>query len=111
VSETVALGKLHWGQNRRKGQEQLCPVYAGLARPPTMLIPLEIETLPCHLACVIARQASPANVGPHGVDRACRRDAYVSHERRTSIAITSHVPLVAIDVRAGDSVEVGVALQ
>jgi hypothetical protein len=76
-----------------------------------MLSPLEIEPAPCHLAGIISRQTSSANVGPHGVDRACRRDAYLSHERRTAITTASYATLVAIDIRVGDSVEIGVAFR
>ena len=35
-------------------------------------------------------QAESENVRPHGVDRACRRDAYVSHKRCTAITAASH---------------------
>ena len=76
-----------------------------------MLIPSKIEAPPCYLACVISRQTSSANVRPHGVNRACRRDAYVSHKGSTAITAASHASQVAFDVRAGDSVEVTVAFQ
>jgi hypothetical protein len=76
-----------------------------------MLIPSKIEPQPCHFAEVISRQTGSANVRPRGVDRAFRRDAYLSHKRRTAITAASHAAWVAIDIRVGDSVEIGVAFQ
>ena len=73
------------------------------------LILLEIEVPPCHLAGIISRQTSSANVRPHSVDRACRGDAYLSHKRRTAVTAASHMSEVAIDIGRGDSVEIGVA--
>ena len=70
--------------------------------------PLKIEAPPCHFAGVISRQTSSANIGSHGVDRAGRRDAYVSHKRCTAIIAASHASMFAIDIRAGDSIEIGV---
>jgi hypothetical protein len=72
---------------------------------------LKIEAPPRHLAGVISRQTSSANVRPHGVDRARRGDAYVSHKRRTATTAASHASQVAIDIRMGDSVEIGAAFQ
>src|SRR5262249_10844689 len=72
---------------------------------------LETEAPPCHLAGVVSRQTSSANVRPHGVDRACRRDAYVSHKRCTAITAGSHASMLAIDIHAGDSIEIGVTFQ
>src|SRR5262249_50721791 len=77
----------------------------------TVLILLEIEAPSCHLAGVISRQTSSANIRPHGVDRACRRDAYVSHKRCTAITAVSHASMLAIDIHAGDSIEIGVTFQ
>ena len=72
---------------------------------------LETEAPACHLAGVVSRQTSPANVRPHGVDRACRRDAYASHKRCTAITAASHPSLLAIDIRVGNSIEIGVTFQ
>ena len=77
----------------------------------TVLIPLEIEVPSCHLAGVISRQTSSANVRSHGVDRACSRDAYVSHKRCTAITAASHASMLAIGILLGDSIEIGVAFQ
>ena len=68
----------------------------------------EIEVLSCHLAGLISRQTNFANVGPHIVDRACRRDADVSLKRRTAIAVTPHSSLIVIDVSTRDSPKIGV---
>ena len=73
--------------------------------------PLKIEAPPCHFAEVVSRQTSSANVRSHGVDRACRRDAYASHKRCTAIAAASHASMLAIDIHVGDSIEIGVAFQ
>ena len=73
--------------------------------------PLKIEAPPCHFAGVVSRQTSSANIRPYGVDRACRRDAYVSHKRCTAIPAASHASMFAIDIRAGDSIEIGVTFQ
>src|SRR6516225_5988090 len=51
--------------------------------------PLKIEAPPCHFAGVVSRQTSSANVRSYGVDRACRRDAYVSYKRCTAITAAS----------------------
>jgi hypothetical protein len=72
---------------------------------------LKIEAPPCHFAGVISRQTSSANIRSYGVDRACRRDAYVSHKRGTAIAVASHASIFAIGIHAGDSIEIGVTLQ
>jgi hypothetical protein len=72
---------------------------------------LETEAPACHLAGVVSRQTSPANVRPHGVDRACRRDAYASHKRCTAITAASHPSMLAIDIRVGNSIEIGVTFQ
>jgi len=81
-----------------------------LARPPDAN-PLKTEAPSCHFAGVISRQTSSANTRSYGVDRACRRDAYVSHKRCTAIAVASHASMLAIDIRAGDSIEIGVTFQ
>src|SRR5262249_50136930 len=75
------------------------------------LILLKIEAPPCRFAGIISRQTSSANLRPHGVDRACREDAYLSYKRRTTITAGTHASQVAIDIRVGDSVEIGVAFQ
>ena len=72
---------------------------------------LKIEAPPCHFAGVIARQTSSANIRSRSVDRACRRDAYVSHKRCTAITAASHASMFAIGIRAGDSIEIGVTFQ
>ena len=82
-----------------------------LAPSTTMLVPLKVEAPACHFAGVISRQTSSANVRSHGIDRACRRDAYVSHKRCTAITAASHASMFAIDIRAGDSIEIGVTFQ
>jgi hypothetical protein len=74
-------------------------------------MPLEIEASSRHLAGVISRQASSANVGPHGVDRACRRDADLPDERGTAIATALHASPLVIDIVAGDSCQIGVIFQ
>lgn len=76
-----------------------------------IMVRLEMEASSCHLACFVSRQTSPTDVGSYGVDRACRRDADVSHKCHTTIAITSHAPILAIDIRRGNPVEVGVAFR
>jgi hypothetical protein len=76
-----------------------------------MLTPSEIEAPPCHLARLISRQASFANVRPHGVDRTRGRDADLSHKGCTAIAAAPHMSLPVIDISAGDSIEIGVIFQ
>jgi hypothetical protein len=73
--------------------------------------PSKVEPPPRNFAGVISRQTSSANVRPHSVDRARRRDADLSHKRRTAITTASHATYVAIDIGVGDSVEIGVAFQ
>ena len=73
--------------------------------------PLKIEAPPCHFAGVISKQTSPANIRSYGVDRACRRDAYVTHKRCTAITAASHASMIAIGIRAGDSIEINVTFQ
>jgi hypothetical protein len=73
--------------------------------------PLKIEAPPRHFAGVVSRQTSSANVRPRGVDRACRRDAYASHKRCTAITAASHASMLAIDIRVGDSIEIGTTFQ
>jgi hypothetical protein len=73
--------------------------------------PLKIEAPPCHFAGVISGQTSSANIRSYGVDRACRRDAYVSHKRCTAITVASHASMFAIGIRAGDLIEIGVTFQ
>ena len=79
-----------------------------LVRPPDCANPLEIEAPPCHFAGVVSGQTSSANIRSYSVDRACRRDAYVSHKRCTAITAASHASMFAIDIRAGDSIEIGI---
>jgi len=73
--------------------------------------PLKIEAPPCHFAGVVPRQTSSANIRSYDVDRARRRDAYVSHKRCTAITAASHASMFAIGVREGDSIEIGIAFQ
>src|SRR5215468_577908 len=82
-----------------------------MVRPPDCANPLEIEAPPCHFAGIVSRQTSSANIRSHGVDRACRRDAYVSHKRCTTITAASHASTLAIDIRVGDSIEIDITLQ
>ena len=72
---------------------------------------LETEAPPCHLAGVVSRQTSSANIRSYGVDRACRRDAYVSDKCCTAITAASHASMFAIGIRAGNSIEIGVTFQ
>jgi hypothetical protein len=67
---------------------------------------LEIKAASRHFAGVIAGQASLANVGPQGVDRACRRNADVSHEGSTTISAASHASVFVINIYAGDLIEI-----
>jgi hypothetical protein len=76
-----------------------------------MLAPLEIEAPSCHLAGIVSRQTSFANLRPHAVDRARRGDADVSHEGRTAIAVASHASSFVIDKCARDLFEIGVTFQ
>lgn len=76
-----------------------------------MLVLSKAEVSARHLAGVISGQACYANVRPHGVDRACRRDAYFSHQRRAAIAIATHASETPIDIVVGNPVEVGVTFQ
>ena len=80
-------------------------------REPSYAAPLKIEAPPCHFAGVVSRQTSPANVRPYGVDRARGRYAHLSHQSGTAITAAAHPPQVAIDIRLGNSVEIGVAFQ
>ena len=73
--------------------------------------PLKIEAPPCYFAGVVSRQTSSANIRSYSVDRACRRDAYVSHKRGTAITAASHASMFTVDIRAGDSIEIGVTFQ
>jgi hypothetical protein len=82
-----------------------------LVRPPDCANPLEIEAPPCHFAGVVSRQTSSANVWSRGVDRACRRDAYVSDKRCTAITAASHASMLMIDIRVRDSIQIRVTFQ
>jgi hypothetical protein len=73
--------------------------------------PLKIEVTSCHFAGVVSRQTSSANIRSYSVDRTRRRDAYVSHKRRTAITAASHAAMFAIDIRVGDSIKIGVTFQ
>jgi hypothetical protein len=72
---------------------------------------IKTEALPCRFAGVVAGQTGSANIRSYAVDRACRRNAYVSHKGRTAITAASHAPMFAIDIHAGDLIEVGVTFQ
>jgi hypothetical protein len=72
---------------------------------------LKPEAPPGVEAGVISRQTSSADFGPHGIDRAGRRDADVAHERRTAIAVAAHASSLVIDVDAGDAGKIGIAFQ
>ena len=72
---------------------------------------LEIEAPSCHQAGVVARQAGFANVGPHGVNRARRRDANLAHQGGAAIAVAPHSSALVIDERARDPIKRRVILQ
>jgi hypothetical protein len=65
----------------------------------------EIEAPPGHLAGIISWQTGFANVRPHGVDRARRRDADIPHKGRAAIAVAPHASLLVIDECARDSIK------
>jgi hypothetical protein len=71
----------------------------------------EIEAPPCHLAGVISRQTGFADVRPHGVDRARRRDADVAHKGRAAIAVAPHSSPLVIDECARDPGKRGLIFQ
>jgi hypothetical protein len=71
----------------------------------------KIEAPPCRLAGVISWQTSFANVRPHGVDRARRRDADIPHKGRAAIAVAPHSTLFVIDECARDPIKRRLILQ
>ncbi len=71
----------------------------------------EIEPPARHLAGIISRQASPANVRPHSVDTARGRDTDFPHKRRAAIAGASDSVLPVIDECLRDPIKRGVVLQ
>jgi hypothetical protein len=72
---------------------------------------LKIKARPCHLAGAISRQTRFANIGSHGVDRACRRNADFSYESGTAIAIASHPTTLVIHVYMRNLSEAKLAFQ
>jgi hypothetical protein len=71
---------------------------------------LKIEALSCDPAGIIPWQARSANIRPHGVDRARRRDADISHKGCAAIAAASHTSLLVIDIRARYPIDIGFIL-
>jgi hypothetical protein len=71
----------------------------------------QIKVPPCRQARVVSGQTSFANVRPHVVDRARRRNADLSHEGGAAIAATPHAAVLIIDIGAGDSIEIGVVFK
>jgi hypothetical protein len=71
----------------------------------------EIEMPSRRQAGVIAGQTGFADVGPHGVDRARRRNADLTDKGRTAIAMASHAALCVIDIGGGNPIEIGVSFQ
>ena len=71
----------------------------------------EIEAPSCRSAGAIPWRTRFANVRPHAIDRAGGRDADVTYKGRAAIALASHTPVFVIDIRAGDSIEIGVVFQ
>jgi hypothetical protein len=63
------------------------------------------EAPACHLTGVVPRQTSSANVRSHGVDRARRRNADLSHERQAAIVVAPHSPMLVIDQPGWDQIE------
>jgi hypothetical protein len=74
-------------------------------------IMLQIETTPRGQAGVVSRQTGPANLRPHGVDRARRRAANVARQGRAAVAHAAHASTRVIDIRRRDSGEIRVGLQ
>jgi hypothetical protein len=66
---------------------------------------------PCRQALVVSRQARFANIGPHGVNRARRRDADLARKGRTAIAVAPHAAVPVIDKSTRDAIEIGVGFQ
>src|SRR5205085_9784546 len=60
---------------------------------------------------VVAGQARAAHVGPRRIDRARRRNADLSGERRAAIAVAAHFRARIVDINCGDRRERGIALQ
>ena len=75
-----------------------------------LLIRLKTEARTCHRAGIVARRAGSAHVGPDGVDRARGRYADISHECGAAITVATHAAAAAVDIGAGNQVEVGLAL-
>jgi hypothetical protein len=98
-------------ERARQWRQLAHQIVRDLVRSPDCANPLEVEAPPCHFAGVISGQASSANIRSYGVDRACRRDAYVSHKRCTAITAASHASMFAIGIHAGDSIEIVVTFQ
>ena len=73
--------------------------------------PSQIEAAAGHPAGVVSRQASSANIGSHGVDRARCRHPDLADKGRAAIAIAPHPPALVIDQGAWDAIEIGLVFQ
>ena len=62
------------------------PAFAGTTLSPAP----QPMPLPRHRAFGIAGHAGPAYLGPHRIDRACRRLADLARQRRTAVAVAAH---------------------
>ena len=70
----------------------------------------EAVAQPRHPAGIVARQAGPAHLGPHRIDRARGRDPDLARERHAAIAVAAHAPQRIVDERGRDAVEIGIRL-
>jgi hypothetical protein len=71
---------------------------------------LQGEMMPRHLAGLIARFTSTANLWANRVDRARRRDAYLAYQGGATIASALHASKMMVSKRAGDEIEIAVVL-
>src|SRR5450432_4045609 len=71
----------------------------------------QIEASPGHAAGIVARQACSANLRPHRVDGAGRRDADFTHERRAARTVAAHAATRIVDERTRDLIEFGFGFQ
>jgi hypothetical protein len=70
----------------------------------------EAVAQPRHPAGIVSRQAGPAHLGPHRIDRACGRDPDLAEERHAAIAVAAHAPQRIVHQRDRDAIEVGIGL-
>src|SRR5262249_15571173 len=68
------------------------------------------EPMPRHLASVIARFTSAANLWPNAVDRARRRNADFTHQGCATIAVALHSSKMIVDKGAGDAIKIALVL-